>query len=92
LLAAATLGIAAEQPRELTIVAFGDSTTAPRPTVELVYADRLPALLQGRGIDARVVNSGVGGSHTGRLADNGISRQRRGWPKGALRFGINMVL
>lgn len=31
--------------QKLTIVAFGDSTTAPRNTVKSVYADRLPGLL-----------------------------------------------
>ncbi len=56
--------------RRLKIVAFGDSTTAKRDTVEQVYADRLPNLLQPRGVVAEVINSGVGGSHTGRLADN----------------------
>ena len=55
----------------ITIVAFGDSTTAPRETVERVYAQRLPDLLATRGIDAEVINSGLGGNHTGRAADNG---------------------
>lgn len=55
---------------ELTIVAFGDSTTALRNTVDQVYADRLPALLSEHGIEATVINSGVGGSHTGHKTDN----------------------
>ncbi|MCP4190650.1 MAG: hypothetical protein GY768_08470, partial [Planctomycetaceae bacterium] len=54
----------------LTIVAFGDSTTATRRTVKKVYADRLPELLKLSGIEAKVINAGVGGSHTGRLTDN----------------------
>ncbi len=54
----------------LRIVAFGDSTTAPRSTVESVYADRLPTLLAESGIEAEVVNAGRGGSHTGHLADH----------------------
>jgi len=63
-------------PQELTIVAFGDSTTALRSTVKQVYADRLPTLLKAKGIEARVINSGVGGSHTGHIKDNGFhSRQ-----------------
>lgn len=55
---------------EMTIVAFGDSTTATRSQVKKVYPARLSAILQARGIKATVVNAGVGGSHTGRLADN----------------------
>jgi len=61
---------------KITIVAFGDSTTATRNTVKQVYADRLPALLQMRGIQGRVVNAGVGGSHTGRLSDNARHRRK----------------
>jgi len=44
---------------DFTIVAFGDSTTARRPGIERVYADRLGSLLTARGIDARIVNAGV---------------------------------
>jgi lysophospholipase L1-like esterase len=61
---------------EMTIVAFGDSTTATRDTVARVYADRLPALLVARGVEARVINAGVGGSHTGRLLDNARHRRK----------------
>ena len=46
-----------------TIVCFGDSTTAPRGKL-VVYADRLRRELPKRGVAVRVVNSGVGGSHT----------------------------
>jgi lysophospholipase L1-like esterase len=59
------------QEGPLAIVAFGDSTTAIRVTVEKVYAQRLPALLAHEGVAVQVVNQGIGGSHTGRLADNG---------------------
>ncbi len=50
-----------------TIVAFGDSTTAPRevdgqPLV--VYADVLRKDLPGKGVDARVINAGVPGNTT----------------------------
>ena len=62
--------------KELTVVAFGDSTTALRKTVDQVYADRLPPLLAERGIAARVLNSGVGGSHTGRFEDNARHKRR----------------
>ncbi len=64
-----------DSPQELTIVAFGDSTTALRSTVEEVYATRLATLLKDQGIQANVINSGVGGSHTGYLADNASHKQ-----------------
>lgn len=56
----------------LTIVAFGDSTTALRAgRIDLVYAQRLEAILGERHGEVEVINAGVGGSHTGRIADNG---------------------
>lgn len=70
LLALCAMSCPAAADDTVTIVAFGDSTTAIRGTVEQVYAARLPALLKTRGIDADVINAGVGGSHTGRLSDN----------------------
>ena len=61
----ATLGIVtatwASQPQ--TIVAFGDSTTAPRGPLK-VYADRLREALADRGHPAQVINAGVGGNST----------------------------
>lgn len=54
----------------LKIVTFGNSITAERKGIQQVYAQRLPALLAEKGISVRVINSGVGGSHTGRFADN----------------------
>lgn len=66
--AVAALPVAASD--SVKIVTFGDSTTAVRSTVDQVYAARLPTLLKSRGVNAEVVNSGVGGSHTGRLTDN----------------------
>jgi len=48
----------------LTIVAFGDSTTAERGSTR-VYASLLAGQLQQRGGgDVRVVNAGVGGNTT----------------------------
>jgi lysophospholipase L1-like esterase len=49
---------------ELRIVAFGDSTTAPRSTVERVYADRLESKLAAAGMSVDVINAGVGGNTT----------------------------
>lgn len=75
LAAKADTSLAAESAvKEITIVAFGDSTTALRSTVESVYAVRLERLLADRGVTARVINAGIGGSHTGRVSDNGRFR------------------
>ena len=69
--------VLADEPSQvLTIVAFGDSTTATRRTVKKVYADRLPEVLKVIGIEAKVINAGVGGSHTGRLTDNARHNRR----------------
>ena len=46
-----------------TIVAFGDSTTAPRGEL-LVYPKSLERGLQAEGVDCRVINAGVGGNTT----------------------------
>ena len=56
----------------LTIVAFGNSITATRATVSQVFAQRLPNLLSVKGISCRVINAGIGGSHTGRMEDHGL--------------------
>ncbi len=62
------------EDRPLRVVAFGDSTTAPRKTVREVYAARLPALLAEEGIEVEVLNRGRGGSHTGRRSDNAVDQ------------------
>jgi lysophospholipase L1-like esterase len=46
-----------------TIVSFGDSTTAPRGSL-VVYSNILRTELPHYGIDATVINSGVGGNNT----------------------------
>src|SRR5688500_390386 len=56
----------------LVIVAFGNSVTATRKTVKAVFAQRLPTILAGKNVLAKVINSGIPGSHTGRLSDNSI--------------------
>ncbi|GGG85840.1 peptidase [Parapedobacter pyrenivorans] len=60
----------------LKIVAFGNSITARRATVDTVWADRLPYLLADAGITATLINSGVGSSHSGRLVDNDFAKVR----------------
>jgi lysophospholipase L1-like esterase len=53
----------ASQQRPLTIVAFGDSITAPRGKLR-VYPTLLEEELTARGRKVRVVNAGVGGNTT----------------------------
>jgi lysophospholipase L1-like esterase len=60
----------------VTIVAFGNSITAIRKTVHKVFAQRIPDLLLEKGIRARVINSGIPGSHTGRQSDHGLFKIR----------------
>ncbi len=52
---------------ETTIVAFGDSTTAPRGALN-IYADRLAKEFPAGGVPARVINAGVGGHNTNHAA------------------------
>lgn len=49
--------------KAVTIVAFGDSTTAPRGTLQ-VYADCLKRDLPKKGIKAEIINAGIGGNTT----------------------------
>lgn len=58
------------QSQPVRIVAFGNSITAERKNIKKVFAQRLPELLKNVGIEAEIINSGVGGSHTGRAIDN----------------------
>lgn len=62
----------------VVIVAFGNSTTARRAGVAEGYPQRLHHLLDAAGIPNKVVNAGVGGSHTGFLADNAFHQVRHG--------------
>jgi len=60
----------------MKIVAFGNSITAVRKTIKAVFAQRLPALLEKEGISAKIINSGIGGSHTGRRVDHDLFKIR----------------
>lgn len=74
-------------PPTVTVVCFGDSTTANRKVAGQplpIYAHHLRRELAGIGLPGPVINSGVGGSHTGRRTDNdkhkvthGLDRFRR---------------
>jgi len=48
---------------EMTIVAFGDSTTAVRGKLK-IYADILGEELPKRGLPVQVINAGIGGNNT----------------------------
>lgn len=65
-----------ENSDTLVIVAFGNSITATRKTVDQVFAQRLPALLAEKGVPARVINAGIPGSHTGSISDNNLHKVR----------------
>jgi len=54
---------ATASPQPLTVVLFGDSTTAPRGPLR-VFAQLLAEELPGRGVQAKVINAGVGGNTT----------------------------
>jgi lysophospholipase L1-like esterase len=56
----------------VVIVAFGNSITAVRKTVQRVFAQRLPYLLEEHGLKAKVINAGIGGSHTGHRKDHDL--------------------
>jgi len=63
---------------KLKIVAFGDSITARRSTVDSVFAQRLPGLLADRGVACEMIISGTGSSHSGKLTDNDFAKVKHG--------------
>ena len=68
----------AQDKKELTIVTFGNSTTAPRKGIEKVYAVRIHEALSEAGIPNKVINSGVGSSHSGSVKDNSLAKVEHG--------------
>ncbi len=68
-----TIGIETGEDRDsICIVAFGNSITAERETVDSVFAQRLPSLLEEHGLSCRISNAGIGGSHTGHRRDSDL--------------------
>ncbi len=67
-----------QEKKELTIVTFGNSTTALRKGIEKVYAQRIHEALTEAGITNKVINSGIGGSHTGSIKDNDKGKVEHG--------------
>ncbi len=68
----------AQEKKELSIVTFGNSTTALRKGIEKVYAQRIHEALTEAGITNKVINSGIGGSHTGSIRDNDKGKVEHG--------------
>lgn len=62
----------------IKIVAFGNSITATRKTIDRVFAQRLPELLKQNGLASEIINSGIPGSHTGRQTDHDLFKIRHG--------------
>jgi lysophospholipase L1-like esterase len=91
----------AQSRHELVIVTYGNSTTAPRNTINEVYAVRLNKILTEAGIKNTVINSGKGGSHSGSFSekdrykiahgrdrlDTAVLRYHPDWV--TINFGIN---
>lgn len=68
----------AQEKKEITIVTFGNSTTAPRKGIEKVYAVRIHEDLTAAGIPNKVINSGVGSNHTGSVKDYALPKIEHG--------------
>ena len=62
----------------MIFVAFGNSTTAHRRGVDSVYSVRLQKLFDNHLMPVKVINSGVGSSHTGSIEDNSFAKVRHG--------------
>jgi lysophospholipase L1-like esterase len=67
-----------QDKKDLVIVTFGNSTTAPRKGIEKVYAVRIHEGLMEAEIQNKVINSGIGGSHTGSIKDNDLPKIEHG--------------
>ena len=76
-------------PKSITVVAFGDSTTAPREGLT-VYPDLLQQHWRGRQPPVRVINAGVRGDNSdGALARMTMDVLAHAPQIVILRFGIN---
>lgn len=85
----------AQQKSRIVIVAFGNSTTAPRKNVDSVYAVRLGWILTQKGIPNRVINSGIPGSTTGSIKDNNLFKIAHGMDRfdtAVLRYHPDWVI
>ncbi|MEZ6039205.1 MAG: GDSL-type esterase/lipase family protein [Planctomycetaceae bacterium] len=81
--------LSAEDADQLTIVTFGDSTTAVRGELK-IYANVLQDELPKDGLAVRVINAGVGGHHTDNARkrfENDVLSQKPNIV--VIQFGIN---
>ena len=84
----------AQKSTALTIVTFGNSTTAPRKNIDQVYAVRLEEYLNAKGLENKVINAGNPGSHSGSIKDNDFAKIAHGMDRfdtGVLRYNPDWV-
>lgn len=62
----------------VTMIVFGNNISKPRKGIEKVYVQWLPELLTQKGIEAKIINSGGLGNHSGRQSDNNEVKGRHG--------------
>lgn len=78
----------------MTLVTFGNSTTAPREKIEKVYALRVKEDLKARGLNIKVINAGTPSSHSGSVKDNDFAKVAHGrdrFDTGVLRYHPDWV-
>jgi lysophospholipase L1-like esterase len=98
LVACSTTPVEPDAAPTATIVCFGDSTTAPRSLAGRsipVYPQLLRQNLAYHGLPGPIVNSGVGGSHSGRRTDNDRHKVRHGrdrFERAVLRQDPDLVI
>ena len=83
-----------QKSTQITVVTFGNSTTAPRKNIEKVYAVRLEEVLKSKGIDVKVINAGTPSSHSGSIKDNNFAKIAHGMDRfdtGVLRYKPDWV-
>lgn len=68
----------AQKSNGLTIVTFGNSTTAPRKNIDKVYAVRVQEYLKDEGLENNVINAGNPSSHSGSIKDNDFAKIAHG--------------
>lgn len=67
-----------KNPLQFTMIVFGNNISETRKGIEKVYVQWLPELLTQKGIDAKIINSGGLGNHSGRQSDNNEIKVKHG--------------
>ncbi|NQT52677.1 hypothetical protein HQ576_11525, partial [bacterium] len=89
-LATALIAATVAHGRPFRVVAFGDSTTAFRKTIQKVYSVRLAEALKTQGIAAEVLNAGISGNTTAQAKARLVTDVLwRGPDLVVVQFGIN---